>query len=171
MRKRSWPNSSQSKLLAGAVIVGLAAGYLTGLWSDLAYWVDGLVGLLAASTLVPNWLLGLFAVCAVIVAGWLGAALRPSRDPRPSSSVTSEDSFFNIRWRWAYDRSGRIEKPTPHCLRCGSRLVVRQVGDDRGPEHYECRCEQCGHVACEIEGSVDEFEKRVLDRIHQVTSA
>lgn len=68
-----------AKLVVAAAIVALAIGYFLGLWSDLGGWLNDLGNLLAASTLVPNWLLGLFAICAIIVAGLLGAGLRPTR--------------------------------------------------------------------------------------------
>jgi ABC-type dipeptide/oligopeptide/nickel transport system permease component len=68
-----------AKLVIAAVIVALAIGYFLGLWSELGGWLNDLWHFLAASTLVPNWLLGLFAICAIIVAGLLGAGLRPTR--------------------------------------------------------------------------------------------
>ena len=68
-----------AKLIVAAVILALAIGYFLGLWSDLGGWLSSLGNFLAASTLVPNWLLGLFAICAIIVAGLLGAGLRPTR--------------------------------------------------------------------------------------------
>jgi hypothetical protein len=68
-----------AKLVVAAAIVALAIGYFLGLWSDLGGWLGDLGNFLAASTLVPNWLLGLFAICAIIVAGLMGAGLRPTR--------------------------------------------------------------------------------------------
>jgi ABC-type dipeptide/oligopeptide/nickel transport system permease component len=68
-----------AKLVVAAAIVALVIGYFLGLWSDLGGWLSNLGNFLAASTLVPNWLLGLFAICAIIVAGLLGAGLRPTR--------------------------------------------------------------------------------------------
>jgi ABC-type dipeptide/oligopeptide/nickel transport system permease component len=68
-----------AKLVIAAAIIALAIGYFLGLWSDLGGWLNDLANFLAASTLVPNWLLGLFAICAIIVAGLLGAGLRPTR--------------------------------------------------------------------------------------------
>ena len=68
-----------AKLVVAAAIIALAIGYFLGLWSDLGGWLNDLGNFLAASTLVPNWLLGLFAICAIIVAGLLGAGLRPTR--------------------------------------------------------------------------------------------
>ena len=75
------------KLVAAAAIVALAISYFLGLWSAFGGWLNDLWHFLAASTLVPNWLLGLFAICAIIVAGLLGAGLRPTRksvDPEKS---------------------------------------------------------------------------------------
>jgi len=167
--KRASTTSPRIKRGVAIAFAALAVGYVTGLWSDPGGWVDGVWHLLAASTIVPNWLLGLFAICAIIVAGWLGASLRPRRDKRRGSPIASQDTFFNVRWRWSYDTSGSVVDPTPYCLRCGSRLVLNQVGSDDTADRYECRCESCGTVACEIDCSLEEFEGRVLHRIHQVT--
>ena len=162
---KTWLDSSQAKRGIAVTVAVVVAGYFLGLWSDLASWLDGLWHLLAASTLVPNWLLGLFAICAVIVAGWLGAALRPRR----RSPISTQDNFFNIRWRWSYDASGSIQDLTPYCLRCGHRLVLKDIGRTLPADRYECRCDRCGTVACEIDCTVEEFESRVLQRIHETT--
>jgi hypothetical protein len=157
-----------AKLVAAAAIITLVVGYVLGLWSDLGGWLNELWHFLAASTLVPNWLLGIFAICAIVVAGLLGAGLRPSRARRPSP-ITTQDSFFNIRWRWSYDASGGVQDLTPYCLRCGNRLVLKQLGNIQPSDRYECRCDRCGAVACEIDCSVEEFESRVLSKIHETT--
>jgi hypothetical protein len=154
------------RLGAVVVIVALIGGYFLGLWSTLAGWLSSLWYFLTESTLVPNWLLGLFAICAIIVAGWLGASLRPRR----RSPITTQDNFFNIRWRWSYDPSGRVQDLTPYCLRCGYRLILKDVGRNLPAGRYECRCEQCGTIACEIDCSIEEFESRVLQRIHETTA-
>ena len=70
------------KLVTAAIIAVLAAPalYLLGLWSVVAEWLIVGLGFLAESTLVPNWLLALLTICAFIVAGILGTALRPLRE-------------------------------------------------------------------------------------------
>jgi len=157
----------RAKLVAAAVIVALTIGHFLGLWSELGGWLNSFWSFLASSTLVPNWLLGFFAICAIIVAGLLGSALRPRRNALRPSPISAQDTFFNIRWRWAYDASGGVQDLTPYCLRCGQRLVLKHVANNRPGERYECRCDRCGAVACEIDCSVEEFENRVLDKIHQ----
>jgi hypothetical protein len=162
---------SRARLGAAIAVAVLAGGYFLGLGSLVGGWLEGVWYFLAASTLVPNWLLGLFALCAVIVAGWLGASLRPTRDAQRRSPISTQDDFFNIRWRWSYDASGGVQDLTPYCRRCGHRLVLQDVGADHPAGRYECRCDRCGTVACEIDCPVDEFQSRVLQKIHESTGA
>jgi hypothetical protein len=161
------PTSSQLKLAAAATIVVLAVGYFLGWWSQLVAWLESLWSLLADSTLVPNWLLGLFAICAIIVAGMLGTSLRPVREHRRPSPIRAYDTFFNMQWRWSYDASGNVQNPTPHCLRCGHPLVLKDIGRNSPADRYECRCDRCGALACEIDCSIEELESRVLRNIHR----
>lgn len=158
----------RGKVVAAAIIVGLAAGYFIGLWSLLGKWLSTLWYLLAESTLVPNWLLGIFAICAIIVAGLLGASLRPTRRADRPSQIHAQDNFFNIKWRWSYDASGGVQQLTPYCRHCDHQLVLKNVGGYRAIDRHECRCDRCGALACEIDCSIEEFEGRVLRRIDQV---
>ena len=163
------PRPSPSTLrLSVALAVGLSiVGWFLGVWSSVGRWLGGLGRFLVDETLVPNWLLGLFALCALVVAGWLGTLLRPQRAGRRHRPISSQETFFNIRWRWSYDDSGTVRDLTPHCLRCNHRLVLQDLDSRRLGRRYECRCERCGSIACEIDCPVDEFESRVLQRIHE----
>lgn len=164
-----FPSASDLRRGAAAVVIALIVGYFLGAWSAVAGWLGDLWSFLAQSTLVPNWLLGLLATCAVIVAGWLGTSLRPTRDAHSRSPISTQDDFFNIRWRWSYDASAGVQDLTPYCRRCGHRLVLKDLGTDHPTDHYECRCDRCGTVACEIDCPVEEFERRVLQKIHETT--
>jgi len=160
---------ARARLVVAFTIVGLTVGWFLGLWSEVGGWLNILWFFLAGSTLVPNWLLGFFAICAIIVAGLLGSALRPRRNALRASPISTQDTFFNIRWRWSYDASGGVQDLTSYCLRCGERLVLKHLTNHQPGDRYECRCDRCGAVACEIDCSVEEFESRVLDKIHQTT--
>jgi hypothetical protein len=76
------PDSARRKLLTAAIIIVLAAPglYLIGVWALFAEWLGMGWNFLAESTLVPNWLLVFLTICAIIVAGILGTALRPPRE-------------------------------------------------------------------------------------------
>ena len=163
----AWPVPAQNKLVVVAIIAVLAVGYFIGLWSLLGEWLSELWTLLAESTLVPNWLLGVFAICAIIVAGILGASLRPTRRVERPSRIHAQDNFFNIKWRWSYDESVGVRQLTPYCRHCDHQLVLKNVGGSRAVDRYECRCDHCGALACELDCSIEEFEGRVLHRIDQ----
>jgi membrane protein implicated in regulation of membrane protease activity len=81
-------------VIVAAIIAVLAAPalYLVGLWTLFGEWLATIWSLLAASTLVPNWLLGLFAICAIIVAGLLGTSLRPRRESPDPDRCEGTDS-------------------------------------------------------------------------------
>jgi hypothetical protein len=75
-------DSARRKLLTAAIIIVLAAPglYLIGVWAFFTEWLGMGWSFLAESTLVPNWLLVFLTICAIIVAGILGTALRPTRE-------------------------------------------------------------------------------------------
>ena len=83
-------------LVTAAIIAVLAAPalYLLGLWAVVAEWLVLGWSFLAESTLVPNWLLALLTICAIIVAGILGTALRPPRESAypETSEPTDKDA-------------------------------------------------------------------------------
>ena len=157
----------QVKVVIAAITVAIVVGYFIGLGSFLGEWLGSLWYFLAEETPVPNWLLGIFAICALIVAGLLGAALRPTRRIEHRHQIHAQDNFFNIKWRWSYDESGSVRGLAPYCRHCDHPLVMKNVGEGRPIDRYECRCDHCGTLACELDCSIEEFERRVLLRIDQ----
>ena len=99
-------------LLTAAVIAVLAAPalYLLGLWAVLAEWLLLGWSFLAESTLVPNWLLALLTICAIIVAGILGTALRPPRQSAFPETGEPTDKMPPARSQGLPDRG----PPGPH---------------------------------------------------------
>ncbi len=79
MIRNAWPQSGWGKLVL-IILIAFPVVWLLDLWSLVSEWLAALSGFLAASTLVPNWLLALLAICAIIVAGLFGALLRPRRE-------------------------------------------------------------------------------------------
>ena len=86
----------RKNLVTAAIIAVLAAPalYLLGVWAVFADWLAMIWSFLAESTLVPNWLLALLTICALIVAGIFGTALRPPRESAfpETSEPTDKDS-------------------------------------------------------------------------------
>ena len=94
MIPKNRPDPARRKLTTAAIIAVLAAPalYLIGLWALFAEWLGMGWRFLADSTLVPNWLLVLLAICALIFAGILGTALRPTRQSADPENNESTDS-------------------------------------------------------------------------------
>ena len=83
MIRNAWPQSIWGKAVL-IIVIAFPVVWVLDLWSLIGEWLAVLSGFLAASTLVPNWLLALLAICAIIVAGLFGASLRPDREPADS---------------------------------------------------------------------------------------
>ena len=79
MIRNAWPQSIWGKAVL-IIVIAFPVVWLLDLWSLVGEWLAVLWGFLAASTLVPNWLLAVLAICAIIVAGLFGASLRPRRE-------------------------------------------------------------------------------------------
>jgi hypothetical protein len=79
MIRNAWPQSIWGRVVL-IIAIAFPVVWLLDLWSLVREWLAVLSGFLAASTLVPNWLLALLAICAIIVAGLFGASLRPRRE-------------------------------------------------------------------------------------------
>jgi hypothetical protein len=86
MIRNAWPHSFWGKAVL-IIAMAFPAVWLLGLWSLIGEWLAVLANFLADSTLVPNWILGLLAICAIIVAGLFGASLRPP----PKSTNPDQD--------------------------------------------------------------------------------
>ncbi len=82
MIRKVWPESRGGRILTLAAFAVLAApaAYLLGFCSFIRDWLVPLWAFLAEDTLVPNWILVLLVICALIVCGLFGASLRPKRE-------------------------------------------------------------------------------------------
>ena len=84
---KDWPGPRRTKLITAAIVAVLAAPalYLLGLWAFFVEWLGMGWRFLVDSTLVPNWMLLLLVISALIVCGILGTSLRPPRETADSN--------------------------------------------------------------------------------------
>ena len=117
MARNLWPQSRSGRIATVAVIALLAlpALWLLGAKSLVAGWLEDLWALLAGSTLVPNWALGLIILCALIVAGLFGAALAPRKESsEPEAEEPTSRRAVHLaeqRWRHAETPLERLPEP------------------------------------------------------------
>ena len=146
MLKKIWVDPVWSKVIAAGIVAVAAAvaTYFAGWWPKVGRAVSRLGDLAVAVTPVPNWLLALFILCAIVVlailliTGWAIAV--PSKEGS-SFRAYVEDEFFGIRWRWRYGNDGAIYSLVSFCPRCDYQIGPQNISGFRAIDHLEYRCD------------------------------
>lgn|SRR3990172_993287 len=172
MFKKVWSDPVWSKVIAGAILTGLASlvAYLAGWWPNIVSFVSEIGSLGASSTRVPNWLLALLILAGTVVLVLVGVtlwALLFSRDAPPSFRSYTEDVVFGIRWRWRYDTGGVIYNLVSFCPKCDYQIFPRNVAAFQPVDRLQYKCEDCGAVVREFEIAFEEIESRVMRHIQK----
>lgn len=170
--KKIWADPVWSTVIAAGIVAlaAMVATYFAGWWPNIAGSVLRLGDLALAVTPVPNWLLALLVLCALLVmallliAGW--AIVVPSTS-RSSFHRYNEDEVFGIRWRWRYGSDGGISNLVSFCPRCDYQIFPRNISGFRAIDHLEYRCDDCGARLGEFELPVEEMESRVRRQIQK----
>lgn len=95
---------------------------------------------------VPVWLLCVLSIVAigVIVAALAVVFFMARRAPVDSAPGYTEDTIFNIIWRWDYGPNRRIQNLTPFCPFCDLRLQPRATSGHWAPHPpVSFRCDNC----------------------------
>jgi hypothetical protein len=168
-----WHDPVWSKVIAAALllIVGAAWSYFQGLWPAIGALVAHAALWTQKRTPIPNWLLVLLSISAVvtIAAGSfiLWTAIFPEEDDRGWRSYT-EDEFFGIRWRWRYGHDGGVYDLHSFCPVCDYQVYAANASAFRAVPRIAYRCEDCGgRTLAEFDGVPDELENRVIRSIQK----
>jgi hypothetical protein len=167
-----WHDPVWSKVISVA-IVGVAASvgaYFLNWWPAIFNTLAASLTFLGSTSLVSNWVLGIFIACALFVVFVIGAAVLALISPeKPRWREYTTDHFFGLQWVWAHasDGSGLLNL---HCL---CPLCKYEVAPQaRGPGHFgsvaglRFRCDSCGHVV-DIAEDPEVLNNKVIRLIHQ----
>jgi hypothetical protein len=147
--KKIWADSVWSKVIAGVILAtgSAVAAYSVGWWPSIAAITSKIISLVVASTPVRNWLLAPICLLALFGIYLLLAMLYPHRTG-PDWHDYREDTFFDLVWRWRYDRTGSITGLAPFCSRCDTQMLPGPApGDNRYlPSRTGYRCGHCGNL-------------------------
>jgi hypothetical protein len=156
--KKIWKDSIVSNVLGGvitAAILGIAT-YLGGLWPTIATVASKIISLMAASTLVPNWLL--VPLCLLAAYGvFILLAARYRRARGPNWRDYRQDTFSDIVWRWRYSTyDNSVRDLTAYCPRCDTQLLQAQKSSmPYHPSQTIYHCRRC-NVRTEIRQNVND---------------
>ncbi len=125
--KRIWHDPVWSKVIAWAICGAalITGSYFAGWWHDIAQEFQFLISVLFASSLTPNWVLGilsLLSLCTLVIFGLVIYSALFKSNVEGSESYTS-DEFFELFWEWDWGH-GDIYNQTivALCPRCKTRL-------------------------------------------------
>src|SRR5262245_10256000 len=111
-------------------------------------------GSLLIFVLIPLAAAGLIGLVFVLLA----ILVRRERN-QPTSNDYTEDTFFGVKWRWAYPLS--LQSVTPFCPTCDT-ILVRQAPSWHAVEETILYCETCGRVVASLDGPIDYVQGKVL---------
>ena len=172
MLKKVWTDPVWSKVIAAAIVAGLASviTYFGGWWPNIGLFLSSAGSLAVSSTSVPNWLLAVLVLCAIVVLVVVAIGLCAtffSQNVRPSYLTYAEDVVLGIRWRWRYGSDGAIYQLVSFCPNCDYQIHPRDVAAYRAVDHIGYRCEDCGALVGDFQMSLDEIESRVTRHIQK----
>jgi hypothetical protein len=139
---------------------------LTASFSDWWPTITGLVTaafpVLVQRTSIPNWLLGLLVVIAVVftLRVVVGAVIRR----RPNWRSYTEDTFFGLVWRWRYSiviGEGIPVDLTSFCPYCDFQVHPEPGSDSRAVEGIAYHCDGCGRALGTVNESVFSLYNKV----------
>lgn len=172
MFKKVWRDPVWSAVIA-AVILGVGGSvwaFASEIWGVVSTWPGAARDFLFAVTEVPNWLLAILSLCGVAVLALMGllawVAVFDRKGPATPLSYT-QDTIFNIRWRWRLASDGTIYNLASFCPYCDLQIHPTNVGTYRVIDHIAYRCEDCGTVLKEFDMWVDMIEDRVIRQIQK----
>lgn len=171
--RKIWKDPVWSTVIATGLLFFLTATgtYFLNWWPSIQSFFKTIWQFFVASTSVPNWLLLILCICAVMVTIALGAicwaATRPSTESKSWRQYTT-DNFFNLKWHWSLGRDGDIYNLFPCCEGCEYQVTPTETYHGFDSErHTAFECDACNRDRVLIKGSQYEIESKVQRFIQQ----
>jgi hypothetical protein len=141
--------------------------YFLEWWTTILGSLTGASQLLGQHTTVPNWLLGLLVVIAVVfTVRVVGAVVRR----RPRWRSYTEDTFFGLVWRWRYSSAigdGIPVDLTSFCPHCDFQVDHDPASGYPAVEGSAYHCEGCGRPLGALDESAFSLHRKVERSIQQ----
>lgn len=174
MIKSLWKDPVWSAVIAAGLIaaLGVIGTYFLGFWPFIRDAVFVGWKYLWASSLWPNWAIGLLIVTSfptilLIILGLLELSKGGRNEPsEPSWFNYTQDTFFNLRWRWNY-ADGRIGGLTSYCPRCDFQVFPFDASRWAAVPRIGFHCDSCQSDLGEFQESPGTLESKVERFIQQ----
>lgn len=148
MLKVIWNDPVWSKVIAASILalVAFVGTYFLNWWPIIgSYFSDGYV-FITSKSLVPNWLLGMFALLVIPTLLLIGALiysfLKPESPSAPSWKNYTFDNFFGIVWRWKYIDNTMSDMHT-FCPHCDFQIFPKNASGFNAIDRIAFLCDSC----------------------------
>lgn len=165
-----------SVIAAGITSVG---SYFAGWWPAIIQFSGTAWEFLFASSVVPNWLTGLVGILAaptvvfVLLAGW--QIFHPAKSGRLVWLSYTEDSFFGLRWRWSYSSINQIQRLHTFCPHCDFQVFPEKASSWDAIDRIQFNCDSChsnlGEFQDRYETLASKTERFIQQKIRNKTWA
>lgn len=176
--KAIWRDPVWATVVGGLILAAILAVLVTiypdvgSFWRDVVSASKSAFAFVTASTLTPNWLLGLFILAALVLA-W--AILETCRDhltastskiPPTSYLNYTSDNFIGLRWRWSYAGS-QLQGLKSYCPSCDCLIDPKAKESLYSLRETEFYCDLCNKSMHMTNEHPFELERKIYKFIDQ----
>lgn len=143
--KKLWHDPVWSKVIGGLILASVTGGsYFAGWWPAIFRIFKRVFSFALAYTPVPNWLLTVLSLSAILTLCFLLLVIFPARETPDWRSYTS-DNFFGILWFWQFSAGGQLyaEDIQPRCPKCLSVLEPAYDMHYKVTTEFAFVCDHC----------------------------
>lgn len=149
MLKKLWDDPVWSKVIAGTILsVGaLIVSYFLDWWPRIGRFANNVYDFAFLSTTLSNWVIGILGILAaptVIVVVILIWKKLFSASSNIDWRNYRADSFSGLRWRWNYFNDGQIYDMHTFCPYCDFQVFAEDTRAHRAVGRIAFRCDSCG---------------------------
>jgi hypothetical protein len=160
-----WNDPVWSKVIASAIVAIGGITYFDG-WSWIASFLERGARVVADSSTLPNWVIGLmFVGCSIAVVAVL-LWLRSKGVPTATWQSYTEDEVLGLRWRWKWNH-GQIASLYAFCPRCDFQMFPENTSAWDALDKYSYHCAGCSSDIKTLDENPERFESTVKRFIQQ----
>ncbi len=148
MLKVIWNDPVWSKVIAAGILALVAAltTYLLNWWPKIGGYISNSCMIIKSYSVVPNWLLGILGLLAIptilLIIALIYSLLNPTPQKTPDWKTYTNDTLFEIRWRWKYFNNAISDMHT-FCPHCDFQIYPQNASGFNAIDRITFYCDSC----------------------------
>jgi hypothetical protein len=174
MLKQYWNDPVWSKVIAGIILaVGTIMGtYFLDWWPSIGGLAKATYSFATSQTVLSIWVIGVLGLLAaptviiILILIWHAIFPTSSRDIEDWRSYKT-DMFFGLRWRWRYFEDGQPYETHTFCPHCDFQVYPTNASAFRSVDRIAFHCDSCGQNLGAFDEPLELLENKVKRFIQQ----